>query len=436
MLRVLYEMRGGRTYGTGAHGTTFDAALPKGRERPSATCETSTTGCESLSQWLEAQRDITGDRVDVTFFGLASKGGRGIVVRETDGKAGERLRARLSLPDARDMVVKSFHHPRSAPAEFREEMKALSAVARAYGPAACRRLTTIGSMSIGTGRIRRGRIHEIDFTGAIVRDARDGRALGHFVLSRKCAATLKQYEFKEDRDLRDLVTQVLESLARLHAGGVMHCDVKGDNVMACPSDRDGDRDGDRDKADRFRLIDWGQAIKTVDLRRMYSSWSPEKLQKPFASPLSFVASGLPDLAAEAVFAYRVTGICPALLTSARGRTVLLGIGASFEERMEGERRLGESHAVIRARLLGEAPCFDLFSFGLTLYQTCEGARLSPGCRSWAVDVARRLTHVSASDRFRSASEASKWSRLALPPPVVGVIGAGRAGRGRRASSGG
>lgn len=107
--------------------------------------------------------------------------------------------------------------------------------------------------------------------------------------------------------------ELLLAIARLHRIGIMHRDIKPDNVLLCPAKRE-----DGAGSVRLLLIDFGSSLDVRSPRKV--GWSLQSLDPNYAGPEIVLDWRHPrryDVYAAAMTALRV--LCPSLATSSRGQ---------------------------------------------------------------------------------------------------------------------
>jgi hypothetical protein len=407
-----------RVHGRGKWGETIDVVSEGGRR-----------GADGGTMVADLAR-LQQDEQRCTAWAVVADGRGGVApLRRVTTTVGALLAA--SRRYGRGLVAKRMRA--EARTAFDYELKALSRVRDAYRTtAAVARFTALGVLPgvaclppPAAGRPRaardrppadaqvRPRKAQVRPRPAQVQAVRlaDGRG---YILSRRCEAPLDRFVFTTDREADAFVAQLLASFADLHAGGLLHCDVKLDNMIWCARER------------RFKLIDWGASSSVAQLTVRYL----RTLSRPrnFASPLAWVAwgagraFGTPAVYTGNLLLRYAAAAGGALLDGRFLRLVfsaLLSCRAAadreFERGVQRGRWAVDTDAAFRRHImLRYARSLDLFGFGLAVaYVACvspEGG-LSDGVRARMLELARRLTHAGDDGAFtQDAGEALAWWR--------------------------
>lgn len=370
--------RGGAVLGQGKHGKTYDAVSD---DPDSLLSELSEPGLRAKT-WVAY--------VD----GKASA--RGV-------KCDERKKVAVmeALQRAQKFVAKTFlgASNRTADESFELEMEMRRRVIEAFGGARpAKEYTTVAS-----GMPVRG-VGEL--VGLRVRAGGRGGRDALFMVSSKCQVPLDRYNFSNAADLVEMAGDILDAFAVIHRGGLIHADVKLDNMVFC-------RDG---PGRRFKLIDWGASMHADALVRQYLDGGEPKNT---ASPMAWYAWGLG----------RHMTINAFMLIHARHyiRTFMSSMGfvqfctdamVSFSaaaRRMEHDSGMDERR-VAREMLNQHVRSFDLYSFGIALAHlaySSPAASRSPRTRRLLLSVARALTHYN-DDNFVGNDAAAAAHMLRSP----------------------
>jgi hypothetical protein len=369
------ETAGGAVMGQGKHGRTFDAGEVGAGRRPAdrATLYHELAGAaeQPWTLYVVAARDRVGGRLSE----LACR------------TAAERARVLRAVRGARGFVAKVFlgASNRSPRESFDMEIGpggVRTKVIGAYGDqATCRRFTTVAS-----GLPLPAWPGAPELVGLRL-DASDT----YYMLSRKCDTPLDRHPFERPDELLEMARDVLESFARLHAGGVLHADVKLDNMVFCAAPED--------KGKRFKLIDWGGSIEVGDLRRQYLA---SREPKNTASPMAWYAWGLGTRLTVKAFMLLHGRLYPrSFLTSLEYARFCASSLQSFTVALERVQARTPDERATRAAILDEhARSFDLYNLGLALAHlatsTPAGTR-DPGAHARVMRLARALTHYADPD---------------------------------------
>jgi hypothetical protein len=369
------SLEGGAIYGQGLHGRTIDAGRRSGDDQ---TLAAELAAAPTSPPWIAWTVPSPSSSVTSASSRTVRK------VAATDAEARELVRQLSGGPDARDMVAKRFvDSPQStAKSAFDYELLINQKVLAAYGPRDSARYTTLASkLTWGTERVVG--LH-VPATGA------------YYTISTRCSTPLDRMAFA-DRDVPVLVRDILNSFRRLHAGGLLHGDVKLDNMIHCGSRRIS-KSGSSPVA--FRLIDWGATIRLKeDLPKVYlETLSP----KNTASPMAWYAWGLGPVI-DQTFLVMHTQLYPrTFFTSPSFAAFCASSLASFHRQLisltAAERERGKKVTLerqVRTTIVHRhGRSFDLYNFGLALAHLAYtfGHAWAPATKTRTLALARRLTH--------------------------------------------
>jgi hypothetical protein len=372
---------GGREFGRGLHGYTMTV---RGRSRDHATL---------TAELAKAPLPWTLWCLPVRSARAAAAPHR---VELRDAASASAFLRVLGLAGSERTVAKRFMSGvRAGRAEvaFAHELAMNQRVRAAYGGEAdaARRFTTL--------------VSPLRWRGEEVIAIHVPRADAYYTLGERCDVPLDKLAF-EARHIEPFVTQILGSFARLHAGGLVHADVKLDNMILCG-------------ADTFKLIDWGATLTLEGLREVYRrTLSP----KNSASPMAWFAWGLGPLAPQTslIVIAKMPRCGALLLESSRFRAFCRSLRASYRTAIErlvaGAPGRSEAHtrmAVVRAH----ARSFDLFNFGLLLESIAcwrGAAHLGVALDARVSGLARRLTHYADPEFLGNDAQAAlRWWRNEL-----------------------
>ena len=374
-------LEGGAIYGQGLHGRTIDAGRRSGDDQ---TLAVELAAAPTSPPWIAWT---------VPSASASASGARRTVrkVAATDAEARALVRQLSGGPDARDMVAKRFvDSPQStAKSAFDYELLINQKVLAAYGPRDSARYTTLASkLTWGVSAAERVVGLHVPATGA------------YYTISTRCSTPLDRMAFA-DRDVPVLVRDILNSFQRLHAGGLLHGDVKLDNMIHCGKSGSSKRMSGRSGGPvAFRLIDWGATIRLKeDLPKVYlETLSP----KNTASPMAWYAWGLGPVI-DQTFLVMHTQLYPrTFFTSPSFAAFCASSLASFHRQLisltAAERERGKKVTLERqvrttiVRRHGRS--FDLYNFGLALAHLAYtfGHAWAPATKTRTLALARRLTH--------------------------------------------
>lgn len=345
-------MHGGRVYGRGKYGETLDATGDDG---------------ETFAADLEA---LPGEQPCRVWLGDGKTRHKTTVARLLAAVTaeGHAFVAKRMLPQAAGVARMAFV----------AEMRSIARINEAYGGAGkVAHFTTLGGMRVG------------GFADVVGVELHDDR---RYIFSRRCDVPLDKHAFGKDAD--HFVRDLLESFAALHAGGLVHCDVKLDNMIMC--------------GDRFKLIDWGSSERFEQVARRYVG------KGNTASPMAWAAwgTGIATPAFYVGYFAVLYGLAP--LKCADFVRLASGAYASFraayDKEVQRQSRARSDEGFRRGLLRRYVRSIDLFSFGMVLaHVACVfSKRLSRRARARMLELARRLTHYDDPDFTQDAGEALRW----------------------------
>lgn len=351
--------KGGTVLGQGKHGKTFDAVGSDAHDGENLLSELAAPGVRERA-WVA----YTDDNKKVICDARTKK-----AVMD-------------ALKGARRFVAKTFlgASNRTAEESFALEMAMRRRVIGAFGGTKhAKEYTTVASGMPVRGL---GDLVSIRVDGG----GRDGQdAL--YMISSKCQVSLDRYKFSNASEIVEMAGDILDAFARIHDGGLIHADVKLDNMVFC-------RDG---PGRRFKLIDWGASMQADVLIRSYLDGCEPKNT---ASPMAWYAWGLgKHMTVNAFMLIHARMYIRTFMSSMEFVQFCTDAMASFStaaRRIEREKG-GDERRVARSILKTHVRSFDLYSFGIALAHiacTASAARRSPRTRSLLLSVARALTHYN------------------------------------------
>ena len=356
---------GGRTFGQGAHGRTMDAA-----ER----IDDMDTLFAELSSHLKR---------DTWTAWVIDRKKKATLVRRIQMTKPQAEAVLKAVRTATAYVAKSMDED----AAFRTELQTYAGVLDVYGDASDR-FTTLRPLRVASVG---------DVVGL-------GITFHRYVLSARCETPLDRFAFDKPKDIVQFTGEVLASFARLHAGGMLHADVKLDNMIYCASER------------RFKLIDWGASLMFPDdVRREYMT---THRARNTTSPMAWYAFGLGSRLTRTVFMFQNGKMHPrAFLTSTDFQRIVIGAYASYRRTLDRILDgVGGDETLARGVVLERhARSFDLYSFGMVLAGIAVG---SAGAQQGAIRapllaLAERLTHYDHPEAVcdDAAAALRLWHRL-------------------------
>eukprot|EP00798_Chlamydomonas_sp_ICE-L_P008437 gene8436-biopygen3779 len=130
---------------------------------------------------------------------------------------------------------------------------------------------------------------------------------GFYVISLRCSMSAASKGISSDADMDKFVRETLENFDVIHRAGIIHGDVKLDNMIYCAND------------DRYRLIDWGKTADHADMVARYVDNTRFEFVNNTSSPMAWFCSGL-NYAASLVFMTMIitrhmkrVAMCPPML---------------------------------------------------------------------------------------------------------------------------
>lgn len=218
-------------------------------------------------------------------------------------------------------------------------------------------------------------------------------------LSGRCNKDVDRLLPLTDEGVWRLAVDVLESLDRLHAHGMVHTDVKADNIIYCADEQ------------RFKLVDWELSC-TIDSLRMKRD--RRSFHKPPTSPFAWYAWGAEkNVARSAFLVYWYARRGRRLMSNATLRRELWNAGSSFVRWASSPAVTEETRSALFER---HATSIDLFDFGFVLIQAVSmpmkrrsSDNISDDTRRVMMELGRRLyTMDDESSPSSKTREALRW----------------------------
>jgi hypothetical protein len=293
-------------------------------------------------------------------------------------------------------IAKFFKPGPRAQESFLAEISMMRDLRRVYGRST-EAYTTVRPVALNAPslRLRADDVCAVHVSGG---GGREGDA--RVVFSGRCDMEAADVRF-DDALAERFVVDVLESMRMLHEGGVIHGDVKFQNMVKCTAGRL--------PSPRFKLIDWELSGDARKLRRGFVSGA---IVKNYASPLAWRMWGLPKrLSVMTFIAYYAYKHTKWVVHEPGFFADLVSVAASYEA-FHGSVS-AEPLAALYDRYFAT---FDLFNFGVMLFAMARDSSngLRGAMRGRLAALARRLTHYGDADFCASAGEALRcWSAGAI-----------------------
>eukprot|EP00798_Chlamydomonas_sp_ICE-L_P012887 gene12887-biopygen12837 len=227
------------------------------------------------------------------------------------------------------------------------------------------------------------------------------------LFSLTCSMSAASKGISSDADMDKFVRETLENFDVIHRAGIIHGDVKLDNMIYCAKD------------DRYRLIDWGKTADHADMLARYVDNTRFGFVNNTSSPMAWFCSGL-NYAASLVFMTMIVtrhmervAMCPPM------RALVAHAYTSFNLAVRsilGGNPLFKLDKVtnkkLRLDLLDRyAQSFDLYDIGLilTAFVCIYVDALSVRMRERALALAFRLVdYGDPSAHLSTARDALQW----------------------------
>lgn len=280
---------------------------------------------------------------------------------------GEQLAVLKTIERSKGHLAKTFlgASNRSAADAFQMELGIRARVIEAYGglPGALQFTTLHSGLNYGKKMLVGIQVHNDEEPDAF------------YMISTKCDVALDKYPFKDTDEVLEMATDLLDSFEKLHAGNLLHADVKLDNMVHCSG-----------QGRRFRLIDWGGSMSIDKLTRQYLA---SKEPRNTASPMAWYTWGMGiDLTVKAFYIIHARMYPSSFFGSIEFFRFCASSLASFVREIQKEQR----RPVLLRR---HAKSFDLYNLGLTLAHLAVTTVNTPSdSKSILMSIARRLTHYS------------------------------------------
>lgn len=299
-------MRGGKKYGEGVVGVTFDACHPQ------ATIDTDTF-CK-----LPALRQATR----ITLYGGSLKKEK-VIQRKIDL---EKFRAHLEGLD--EYVVKVFKSRGNTEQAFHEELTSIRQVCKVFSKDQLAKYTALASNALTFQRM------------TYIGMSTDNGVFATF--ARRCQGDLMSHAVGKvtNATVKKLIDDIKPALDVMAKKNFAHCDLKPDNIVYCTTSK------------RFKLIDWGLSRPLTNPKNLYTS-------NEFGCPLGHYVSGMPWMLAMGYFYMQNFKSLRAWCTSPIFMEVFLHVSEHLSTIVESVASTADLFRKYAHRL-------DTFSFGLTI----------------------------------------------------------------------
>eukprot|EP00798_Chlamydomonas_sp_ICE-L_P027927 gene27927-biopygen8503 len=164
-------------------------------------------------------------------------------------------------------------------AAFNEEIRTAELLFRNVSESGLAKVTTFSSIPF-----KRFNVVGIDLGGKAILS----RDSGFYVFSLRCSMSAASKGISSDANMDKFVRETLENFDVIHRAGIIHGDVKLDNMIYCAKD------------DRYRLIDWGKTADHADMVARYVDNTRFGFVNNTSSPMAWFCSGM-NYAASLVF---------------------------------------------------------------------------------------------------------------------------------------
>eukprot|EP00798_Chlamydomonas_sp_ICE-L_P002254 gene2254-biopygen10766 len=283
-------------------------------------------------------------------------------------------------------------------AAFNEEIRTAELLFRNVSASGLAKATTFSSIPF-----KRFNVVGIDLGGKDILS----RDSGFYVFSLRCSMSAASKGISSDANMDKFVRETLENFDVIHRAGIIHGDVKLDNMIYCAKD------------DRYRLIDWGKTADHADMVARYVDNTRFGFVNNTSSPMAWFCSGM-NYAASLVFMTMIVtrhmervAMCPPM------RALVAHAYTSFNLAVRsilGGNPLFKLDKVtdkkLRLDILDRyAQSFDLYDIGLilTAFVCIYDDALSFRMRERALALAFRLVdYGDPSAHLSTARDALRW----------------------------
>lgn len=283
--------------------------------------------------------------------------------------------------NATDIVAKHMHSGMLSDAKgaFTKEIQTNALVSAAYGMKVMQCTT----------------LRHIKLSSLVVAGLETPEAF--YILSSRCEVPLDRYKFNTS-SVDSFVCDILHSIDILHRAGMVHCDIKLDNMIHCVAEG------------RFKLIDWGASETQLAMRKRYVT---QQRPKNTGSPVAWLAWGMGAATSLTYMGFYFIKHIKDMITCRSHRELLISAKDSFNRLLDDglraeKARLGDD-AFRRMLVKKYARSFDLFSLGFIFsHIACTVPRMSKQKKDALLVLARRFTHYGDADFTQDAGEALAW----------------------------
>jgi serine/threonine-protein kinase len=231
---------------------------------------------------------------------------------------------------------------------------------------------------------------------SLAADKRRSYLVTEFVAGHSLAARLKEQRLIAEGEALRIASQICAALEHMHENGVVHYDLKPDNVILCP-------DG------TIRLIDFGQAHAAATSRLVFSAAGP--------------AWGSADY------------VAPEQIARKRGRRSvdIYGVGAVLYEMLTGRPPFpgDDPFVVASARVLGDPPAPRSLNPAISpqsedivlraLRRNPKERYASAAAMKADLDHPEQLSVAGFCNRLQPPTRARRWMRIARHVAIVALL---------------
>eukprot|EP00798_Chlamydomonas_sp_ICE-L_P017336 gene17336-biopygen26266 len=288
---------------------------------------------------------------------------------------------------------------------FKEEIRTAEMLFRNLNAPKLAKATTFSSIPF-----KRFKVVGLDLGGnsSVVNSSdRDRRDSGFYIFSLRCSMSAASKGISSDANMDKFVRETLENFDVIHRAGIIHGDVKLDNMIYCAKD------------DRYRLIDWGKTADHAEMVARYVDNTRFGFVNNTSSPMAWFCCGM-NYAASLVFMTMIVtrhmqrvAMCPPMraLVAHAYTSFHLALRSSLDGNPLFKLDKVTDKKLRLAILDRYAQSFDLYDIGLILtafvcmYEDALSARM----RERSLALAFRLVdYGDPSAHLSTARDALRW----------------------------